>query len=105
MKYMLKSNKDDPQFKFLVRNPKCTKYWIFNDLEKALDTLRIESLKETGFFFIVEPCFVPLHQDWRSFYSYMGCNGVVDFIEEKRILLHIEHYVDAGEWQNPEEEL
>lgn len=105
MKYSLKSKTEKPGFSYLVKtNTSNHNYYLFTDLERALNKARVLSLTEFPLSIVYEPC-VGRDGEWhlKKAYSYMS--GKCYLEEDSRPELHVKFYTEAGQWLNPDEPL
>jgi len=106
MKYILNSKTEDPEFSFLIRDSYCKQYWLFNSFSLAIETLKWLSIGKNEFYFMCEPEFNTYYRDWRSITSFSALNGEVFYDKAQNCMdLHMEYYVRAGEWMNPNEDV
>ena len=106
IKYPMKSNKEKPLFNFLVKSNMEMKYWLFSDFEEAVNYAKKLNIKlQDNIILIYEPHLNMRTKEYRGKLSFwLTDEGELMYGERSNIELHIEFYVNAGEWQNPNQD-
>lgn len=103
MKYILKNKKEEPQFRFFVKlNTSNMDYWLFNDIERALNHARVLSLTSYPISVVYEPV-RNADGEWKLQKTYAYFGGKCNLIESPKVELHVKFYTQAGEWMNADE--
>ena len=106
IKYPMKSNKEKPLFNFLVKSSMEMDYWLFDDFEEAINCAKKLNIKlQNDIILIYEPHLNMRTKEYRGKLSFwLTDDGELMYGERSNIELHIEFYVNAGEWQNPNQD-
>lgn len=103
MKYILENKETEPGFKFLVKlNKADAGYFLYNDVEEAMEKARILSLLEYPISLIYEPS-KNSYGEWVMKKTFLYIDGKPIFDDNARNELHVKFYLESGEWLNPEE--
>lgn len=106
--YQLKDKTTQPDFSYVVlTGSSYVDYYLFkeDELEEAMSQLRKEASAGYLTAKIVVPHFSTGDRQWRL-RTFMNLNydHKILFDDTPYTLLHIKHYMDAGQWLNPREE-
>lgn len=103
MKYILENKETEPGFKFLVKlNKADAGYFLYNDVEEAMEKARILSLLEYPISLIYEPS-KNSYGEWVMKKTFLYIDGKPIFDDNARNELHVKFYLESGEWLNPDE--
>lgn len=103
MKYPMKLKTEKPCFEYLVRLNSCLDYYLFEEFDDALKTAMALSSKN-GIALVYEIFFNTTTREFFGRNTFKAYDGYVDYDKHGRADLHIEFYVNAGEWLNPKKE-
>lgn len=104
-KYVLKNKTEKPGFSFLVKkNTANHNYYLFTDLERALNHARVMSLSEFPLVIVYEPC-QDKYSEWHLRKTYSYFSGKCYLEENTKMELQAKFYIEAGQWLNPGEPL
>lgn len=104
MKYPMKLKTDRPLFEYLVRNNMGFDYYLFDEFDDALKTAETESIKNNGTFLIYEVYFNTRTREFFGTNTFKVFSGKVKYDKHAEIDLHLQFYVNAGDWLNPNKE-
>lgn len=105
IKYPMKSNKEKPLFNYLIKSSMEMDYWLFDDFEEAINCAKVLNRKLDDIILIYEPHLNMRTKEYRGKLSFwLTDEGELMYGERSNIELHIEFYVNAGEWQNPKQD-
>ena len=105
IKYPMKSNKEKPLFNYLIKSSMEMDYWLFDDFEEAINCAKVLNRKLDDIILIYEPHLNMRTKEYRGKLSFwLTDEGELMYGERSNIELHIEFYVNAGEWQNPNQD-
>lgn len=103
MRYILENKETEPSFKFLVKsNNADAGYYLYNDVEEAMEKARILSLVEYPISLIYEPS-KDRFGEWVMRKTFLYIEGKPTFNDNVRNELHVKFYLESGEWLNPDE--
>lgn len=103
LKFTLKSKIDKPAFSFFVRtNTAGAGYYLFADLEQALNKARVLSLTQFPLVIVYEPC-QDKDGEWHLIKTYSYFSGKCHLEEDAKPELHVKFYLEAYQWLNPDE--
>jgi hypothetical protein len=103
MKYPMRLKKDIPLFDYIVRDNFTCDYYLFKDFDSALKKTMSLSI-ETGIGLLYELYFNTQTREFHVQNTFTAYDGIVEYNKHNRPDLHIQFYVNAGEWLNPNEE-
>ena len=102
-KYPLKSKSEKPQFNYLVRSNSEMDYYLFYEFDDALNHMKALSLESRGHIACMyEPYFNTNTREWFGQNTFTAYDGMVEYDKHAKADLHLEFYVKAGEWMNPD---
>lgn len=102
-KYSMKSNKERPLFNYLVKDSIRPDYYLFDEFDDAIIQALNMFKSEGRIINIYENHLDPKTLEWRVKFAFFIYEGeIMRFIEEV-IDAHVEYFVNAGEWLNPNE--
>lgn len=106
IKYPMRSNKEKPLFNYLIKSSMEMDYWLFDDFEEAINCAKKLNIKlQNDIILIYEPHLNMRTKEYRGKLSFwLTDEGELMYGERSNIELHIEFYVNAGEWQNPKQD-
>lgn len=104
MKYPMKNKTDKPLFEYLVRDNMNMDYYLFDEFDKALKQAEKMSVSESRHVLIYENYFNTKTREWYGLNTFDVIDGKVRYDKHAKVELHLEFYVNAGEWLNPNEE-
>ena len=106
IKYPMRSNKEKPLFNYLIKSSMEMDYWLFDDFEEAINCAKKLNIKlQNDIILIYEPHLNMRTKEYRGKLSFwLTDDGELMYGERSNIELHIEFYVNAGEWQNPNQD-
>lgn len=102
IKYPMKTNKDKPLFEYLVRDNMKFDYYLFIDFEDVTKQARIMNFSGVNRVLIYENYFDAKTGMWYGFNTFAFRDGKLIYNEVARPELHLEFYVNAGKWLNPD---
>lgn len=103
IKYPMKSKTERPRFNYLVRSNDSMDYYLYYEFDDALNKTKTMSLKERGHIArLYEPYFNVSTREWYGQNTFTAYDGIVEYNKHARAVLHLEFYVNAGEWLNPD---
>lgn len=101
MKYPMTKNTQKPLFDFLVRKNGKHDYYLYNDFDAALNKAIELSKNSFDIGLIYEVYFNTENRQFYGRNTFRTYEGKVEYDKHAKIDLHIEFYVNAGEWLNP----
>lgn len=105
IKYPMKSNKEKPLFNYLIKSSMEMDYWLFDDFEEAINCAKVLNRKLDDIILIYEPHFNMRTKEYCAKLSYWVTDeGELIYEERGSIELHVEFYINAGTWENPNKE-
>jgi len=105
MKYPLSDKTTNPNFEYLVRDNMKLDYYLYKDFDSALKQAQKMSLSESRHVLIYEKDFNTITREWHGCNTFDVIEGKVVYNKHAKTELHLEFYVNAGDWLNHEEEL
>lgn len=104
VKYPMKEKTEMPLFEYLVRDNMCLDYYLFKDFDSALKQAMTMSVSGNRHMLIYENYFNTNTREWHGCNTFDVIEGKVRYDKHARPDLHLEFYVNAGEWLNPNPE-
>lgn len=104
MKYPMKLKTERPLFEYLVRDNMELDYYLFSEFDDALKIAETKSIEKHGIYLIYEVYFNTKTREFYGTNTFQACCGKVKYDKHADIDLHLEFYVNAGEWLNPNQE-
>lgn len=101
IKYPMKNKTDKPLFEYLVRDNMSFNYYLFDEFDKALKQAETMSISCGRHVLIYENYFNTKTREWHGCNTFDVVRGEVRYDKHAKIELHIEFYINAGEWMNP----
>lgn len=95
----MKKKTDRPLFNYLVRENSSFDYYLYEDFNNALEKAR--QLSHEGIGVLFEVYFNTQTREFFAQKTFLVFDGYVHYDKHGPIELHIEFYVHAGEWLNP----
>lgn len=102
-RYPLKDKKTNPQFEFLVRDIMRMDYWLFSNFDEAITKAKTLSTPNRHIA-VYEKYFNTVTREWHSLNTFDAVDGELRYDRHARPDLHLEFYVNAGEWMNPRQD-
>lgn len=103
MKYPMTKNTERPLFEYMVMVNGEYDYYLYDDFDSALKkAMELAVGIETGL--VYELAFNNETREYRGQCTFTVFDGEVHYDKHARVSLHIEFFVNAGEWLNPNEE-
>ena len=103
MKYPMTKNTDRPMFEYLVRQNSEYDYFLYADFDSALKkAIELSTGIEIGL--VYEVFFNTNLRDYRGQNTFIVSDGKIEYNKHAKVDLHIEFYINAGEWLNPNKE-
>lgn len=103
MKYPMKNKNEKPLFEYLVRVSNEFDYWLFDNFDEAMSTLRTLSIGKVCRVNMYEVYFNTKTREFHTLNTFHAFDGKLEYDKFANPDLHIEFYVNAGEWMNPNE--
>lgn len=103
-KYPMKAKTDTPLFNYLVRDSMSLNYYLFAEFDDALKQAQTMSINGNKLVFLYENYFHAKTREWHGQNTFQCRGGKVIYDKHAKADLHLEHYVNAGEWLNPNPE-
>ena len=103
MQYPMKKKTERPLFNYLVRVNSSFDYYLYENLNDAIEKARQLSRDDIGVLFEVY-----FNTQTREFFgqkTFLVFDGEIHYEKHGPVELHIEFYVHAGEWLNPDEKM
>lgn len=104
IKYPMKKKTDHPLFNYLVRDLMNMDYYLFEEFDDALKQAERMSLTKSRHVLIYENYFNTTTREWHGCNTFDVIEGKVTYDKHADVDLHLEFYVNAGEWLNPNQE-
>lgn len=104
IKYPMKLKTEHPLFEYLVRDNMNLDYYLFSDFDSALKQAQSMSVSGNRHILIYENYFNTTTREWHGQNTFDVVDGRVVYDKHARVDLHLEFYVNAGEWLNPNQE-
>ncbi len=103
MKYPMTKNTDRPMFEYIVMINGEFDYYLYSDFDEALKKAMVLGMgTEIGLLY--ELAFNCETREYRVQNTFKVFDGDIHYDKHARVGLHVEFYVNAGEWLNPNEE-
>ena len=103
LKYPMQTKIEKPEFNFLVQENGEYDYYLYGSFDAALKKAIALSFKN-GIGLVFEIAFDNEIREYRGHNTFTVFDGVVRYDKHANIGLHIQFYVNAGEWLNSKEE-
>jgi hypothetical protein len=103
MKYPMLKNTDNPLFNYIVMQNEEYDYYLYENFDMALKKA-MELSHITKISLVYEIAFNTETREFRGQNTFTVYDGEVIYDKHVQIGLHIQFYVNAGEWLNPNEE-
>ncbi len=100
-KYPMKNKTDRPLFEYLVRDNMHFDYYLFDEFDKALKQAEKMSISGNRHILIYENYFNTKTREWHGCNTFDVVEGKVRYDKHAMPDLHLEFYINAGEWMNP----
>ena len=100
-KYPLKDKTTNPSFEYLVRDNMKLNYYLFMNFNDALRQAEKMSISGNRHVLIYEKYFNTRTREWHGLNTFDVIEGEVIYDKHASPELHLEFYVNAGEWLNP----
>ena len=103
MQYPMKKKTERPLFNYLVRANSSFDYYLYENFNDAIEKARQLSHEDIGVLFEVY-----FNTQTREFFgqkTFLVFDGEINYEKHGPVELHIEFYVHAGEWLNPDEKM
>lgn len=104
-RYPLKEKTVNPGFEYLVRDNMSLNYYLFSEFDEALKHAEKMSISGNRHVLIYEKYFNTRTREWHGLNSFDVIEGKVIYDKHASPDLHLEFYVNAGEWLNPDVKL
>lgn len=104
MKYPMKFKTENPLFNYFIKNNNNENYYLFADFDKALKKLMELSISSNDIYLMYEIYFNTQSREFYLRNSFWCYNNIMDYTRYSKIDLHVHHYVNVGEWLNPNQE-
>lgn len=102
-KYSMKTNTEIPSFNYLVRSNDDMDYYLFFEFDDALNKLKTLSLENRGHIAcLFETFFNTTTREWHGQNTFTAYDGIIEYDKHAKVELHLEFYINAGEWLNPD---
>lgn len=102
-RYRLTDKTTNPDFEYLVKDLMSMDYMLFNTFDKALKAAITLSNTKSHHSLIYEKYFNTKTREFHGMNTFEVIHGEVRYDKYARPELHLEFYVNAGEWLNPGE--
>lgn len=104
-RYPMRSNKDRPMFNYMVKSIMEFDYWLFSDFNSAVECAKKLNREKHEMIIIYDYHFNTSTREYRAQKTFwVWHNGELVFDKHGDIELHLEFYINAGEWMNPNQE-
>lgn len=100
-RYKLKDKKTNPDFEYLVKDLMYMDYKLFNTFDDALKAAITLSNTKSHHSLIYEKYFNTKTREFHGRNTFEVVNGVIIYDPHAMPDLHLQFYVEAGEWLNP----
>ena len=105
IRYPLKDKKEKPRFEYLVKTAVEFEYWLFEDFDSALNCAKSLFAKTDDIILIYDTYFNTRTREWYAKESFsIMYDGKVRYDKHGEVQLHLEFYINAGEWMNPRQD-
>lgn len=102
IKYPMKKKTERPKFNYLVRVNSSMDYYLFNEFDEAYMHMKNMSLTDSCHIAcLYEPYFDTKTREYFGQNTFTAYDGEVVYDKHAKVELHLEFYVNAGEWMNP----
>jgi hypothetical protein len=103
MKYPMVKNTERPLFEYMVIQNGEFDYYLYDKFDDALKKATELSIGH-GIGLVYEAYFINSTREYRGQNTFKVFDGIVHYDKHADIGLHLEFYINAGEWLNPNEE-
>lgn len=105
IKYPMQTKTEKPIFDYLVRDNMEFDYYLFDNFNDAIRQAEKMSLSSeySGHILIYENYFNNKTREWFGNNTFDVIEGEIFYDKHANADLHIEFYINAGEWLNPNE--
>lgn len=100
IKYPMKTKTEKPIFNYMVRLNSSMDYYLYEDFDSAIKKASALS-HGTDIPLIYEVYFNTESREFFGQNTFSIYDGIIEYDKHARVELHIEFYVNAGEWLNP----
>lgn len=104
-RYPLKNKTENPSFEYLVRDNMKLDYYLFLEFDEALKQAEKMSISGNRHVLIYEKYFNTITREWHGLNTFDVIGGKVIYDKHAIPDLHLDFYVNAGEWLNPDVDL
>lgn len=105
IRYPMRSNKDRPIFEYLVKSSMEFEYWLFKDFNSAVECAKKLNREHDEMIIIYDYHFNTRTREYQAQKTFwVWHNGELVFDKHGDVELHLEFYINAGEWMNPNQE-
>lgn len=104
MQYLMKLKTEKPLFNYIVRFNDSFDYYLFEHFDDALKLAMKLGRDGSRIALIYEIYFENATREFKGQNTFTVFYGEVHYDKHARIDLHIQFYVNAGQWLNPNEE-
>ena len=105
IRYPMRSNKEKPLFEYLVKTSMEFEYWLFDEFDDALNCAKKIHRKTDDIVLIYDTHFNTNTRQWYAKQSFnIMYDGKVRYDKHGEVQLHLEFYINAGEWMNPRQD-
>lgn len=104
-RYPIKEKTENPRFEYLVRDNMSHNYYFFSEFDEALKHAETMSISGSRHVLIYEKYFNTKTREWHGVNTFNVVSGKVMYNKHANVGLHLEFYVNAGEWLNPDVKL
>ena len=104
VKYPMREKTERPLFNYLVKDLIHMDYYLFEEFDDALKQAQSMSLDGNRHVLIYETYFNAKTREWHGCNTFSVVDGRVEYDRHAGIELHLEFYVNAGEWLNPNQD-
>jgi hypothetical protein len=100
MKYPMIKNTENPLFNFLVKLDNNFDYYLYDNFDMALKKA-LELSHITEICLVYEIVLNNKNREFRGQNTFTVHDGEIKYDKHAKIDLHIQFYINAGEWINP----
>lgn len=105
IRYPMKSNKEKPIFNYLVMPNGEFDYWLFKKFDDAVNCAKTLNRELDEMIIIYDYYFNTRTREFHAQKTFwVWHNGELVFDKHGDVELHLEFYINAGEWKNPNQE-
>ena len=105
IRYPMRSNKEKPIFNYLVKSNMEFEYWLFTKFDDAVECAKTLNRQLNEMIIIYDCYFDTRTREFRAQKTFwVWQTGELVFDKHGDVELHLEFYINAGEWQNPKQE-